>query len=43
MPPLGSKFYSARILERRDLSGDLWVIRSIRAGNSRIERASMQL
>jgi ferredoxin--NADP+ reductase len=27
MPPLGSKFYSARILERRDLSGDLWVIR----------------
>ncbi len=27
MPPLGSKFYSARIQERRDLSGDLWVIR----------------
>jgi ferredoxin/flavodoxin---NADP+ reductase len=27
MPPLGSKFYSARILERRDISGDLWVIR----------------
>ena len=27
MPPSDSKFYSARILERRDLSGDLWVIR----------------
>ncbi len=27
MPLPGSKFYSARILERRDLSDDLWVIR----------------
>ena len=27
MPPSESKFYSARILERRDLSEDLWVIR----------------
>ena len=27
MPPPGDKFYSAQILERRDLSDDLWVIR----------------
>ena len=27
MPPSGSKFYSARILERRDISDDLWAIR----------------
>ena len=27
MPPLGSKFYSARILERRDISDDLWSFR----------------
>jgi ferredoxin/flavodoxin---NADP+ reductase len=27
MPPSGDKFYSARIVERRDLSDDLWVIR----------------
>lgn len=27
MPPSGNKFYSARILERRDISDDLWVIR----------------
>src|SRR5215469_6336982 len=27
MPPSGNKFYSARILERHDLSDDLWVIR----------------
>jgi ferredoxin/flavodoxin---NADP+ reductase len=26
MPPSSNKFYSARILERRDLSDDLWVI-----------------
>jgi len=27
MPPSGSKFYSARILERRDISDDLWAFR----------------
>jgi ferredoxin--NADP+ reductase len=27
MPPSTSKFYSARILERRDISNDLWAIR----------------
>ncbi len=27
MPPSTNKFYSARILERRDLSDDLWLIR----------------
>jgi len=27
MPPLGSKFYSARILERREISDDLWTFR----------------
>ena len=27
MPPAGSKFFSARILERRDISPDLWAIR----------------
>lgn len=27
MPPSNNKFYSARILERRDLSDDLWVVR----------------
>lgn len=27
MPPSGSKFYSARILERRDISADLWAFR----------------
>ena len=27
MPPIGSKFYSARILERRDISDDLWSVR----------------
>ncbi len=27
MPPSGNKFYSARILERRDITSDLWVIR----------------
>lgn len=27
MPPLGSKFYSARILERREISDDLWSFR----------------
>ena len=27
MPPSDGKFYSARILERRDLCEDLWVIR----------------
>lgn len=27
MPPSADKFYSARIIERRDISGDLWTIR----------------
>ena len=27
MPVSSSKFYSARIMERRDLSDDLWIIR----------------
>jgi len=27
MPPAGDKFFSARILDRRDMSDDLWVIR----------------
>jgi len=27
MPPPGNKFYSARILERRDISDDLWALR----------------
>jgi ferredoxin--NADP+ reductase len=27
MPPPGSKFYSARIIERRDISDDLWAFR----------------
>src|SRR5579863_1252503 len=27
MPTLGNKFYSARILERRDISDDLWAFR----------------
>ena len=27
MPPSASKFYSARIVERRDISSDLWAIR----------------
>lgn len=27
MPPISSKFYSARILERRDISNDLWSFR----------------
>jgi ferredoxin/flavodoxin---NADP+ reductase len=27
MPPSGDKFYSARILERRDISADLWALR----------------
>jgi ferredoxin--NADP+ reductase len=27
MPPSGDKYYSARIIERRDISDDLWVIR----------------
>jgi ferredoxin--NADP+ reductase len=27
MPPLGNKFYSARILERRDITDDLWTLR----------------
>ena len=27
MPPPDSKFYSARILERRDISDDLWAFR----------------
>ena len=27
MPPSESKFYSARIVERREISGDLWAIR----------------
>src|SRR5258708_28167934 len=27
MPPAGDKFFSARILDRRDMSDDLWVMR----------------
>jgi hypothetical protein len=37
MPPAGEKFYSARIIERRDISDDLWVIRVDLAGEYRYE------
>src|ERR1700687_4541499 len=35
--PAGDKFYSARIIERRDISDDLWVVRVDPGGEYRYE------
>ncbi len=37
VPPAGDKFYSARIVERRDISDDLWVIHVDPGGEYRYE------
>jgi ferredoxin--NADP+ reductase len=37
VPPAGDKFYSARIVERRDISNDLWVVRVDPGGEYRYE------
>ena len=36
-PPAGDRFYSARILDRRDISDDLWVVRVDPGGEYRYE------
>jgi ferredoxin--NADP+ reductase len=37
MPPLSDKFYQARIVERKDLSADLWIIRVDPGGEFRYQ------